>query len=269
MDGRRPHQLTEEEIAAYRRDGLVVPELRISDSLLDRMRESLERLLRDNPHVSPDAMYCPHRPYSAEQGLRGSAAWIEYARSPELLDVVEDLIGPDIILWGSTLFGKPADIGKEVPWHQDGEYWPIDPLATCTVWVALDDSTPDNGCLRYVVGSHREKRMRSHIITDRQELAFNQMLDPAELEGVDVALVPLAAGQLSCHDVFTVHGSGANRTGKRRAGFALRYMPSTSRFDHSCAVLGQRGSKVSFSDRQIFLMRGQDRCGQNNFAIGG
>jgi ectoine hydroxylase-related dioxygenase (phytanoyl-CoA dioxygenase family) len=269
MDGRRARRLTEDEIAAYRRDGLLVPSLRISDGLLGRMRESLQRLLRDNPHVPPDAMYCPHRPYSDEQGLRGSEEWIEHARSPEILDVVEDLIGPDIILWGSTLFGKPARGGKEVPWHQDGEYWPIDPLATCTVWVALDDSTPENGCLRYVVGSHREKRLRSHLITDRDDLAFNQALDPAEIEGAEVVAVPLAAGQVSCHDVFTVHGSGPNRSGKRRAGLALRYMPSSSFFDHSCSVLAGRAGKVSFSERRIFLMRGQDRCGRNDFATGG
>ena len=54
-----------------------------------------------------------------------------------------------------SLFAKPAGTGRKVPWHQDGEYWPLKPLSTCTVWIAIDDSHQDNGCLNVIPGSHK------------------------------------------------------------------------------------------------------------------
>ena len=69
--------------------------------------------------------------------------------------MVGQLIGPDIALWNMSFFAKPALNGKKTPMHQDGEYWPIVPLATCTVWIAIDEATVENGCLRYIPGSHK------------------------------------------------------------------------------------------------------------------
>ena len=72
--------------------------------------------------------------------------------------MVEELIGPDIALSNSSFFAKPAKKGSRTPWHQDGRYWPIRPLATCSVWIAVDPSTTENGCLRVIPDLRRQRR---------------------------------------------------------------------------------------------------------------
>ena len=262
-------RLSEGEIAAYHRDGLVVPDYRIPEAMLGRMREALDRLLTDNPDMASDIMICPHDPHGSATKFTGSEAWLDFARQPEILDMVEQLIGPDIILWGTTLFGKPAGSGKETPWHQDGEYWPIRPLATCTAWIAIDESTPENGCLRYIEGSHRDRRVFSHHQDDRPDWTLNQELDADQLDESRARDVVLTPGQVSLHDIYLVHGSNTNRSARRRAGYVLRLMPATSHFDRALgAGISKRSKVVDFENRALHLLRGVDRCGKNNFATG-
>jgi ectoine hydroxylase-related dioxygenase (phytanoyl-CoA dioxygenase family) len=75
------------------------------------------------------------------EGVRGSRAFLDLARDPEIVELVSGVLGEDLILWGCHVFCKPAAEGYETPWHQDGHYWPIRPLANCTVWVALEESS--------------------------------------------------------------------------------------------------------------------------------
>jgi len=180
------------------------------------------------------------------------------------------VIGPDFLLWGTTVFGKPAGTGKRVPWHQDGEYWPIRPLATCSAWIALDDATPENGCLRVIPGSHKGNRLRAHTQKDNPDLVLNQELNADEYDEAEAVDIVLEAGQLSLHDVYLVHGSEPNRSTKRRAGYVCRYMPTSSHFDREYgAQLQQRGgNQVDFAGRALWLMRGRDLCGRNDFQVG-
>ena len=142
--------LTDDEIRRYHEDGLLVPSFRLPDDLLQRLRASLDEFLDANPQIPSDQMFTPHLRRGQSQGLKGNNDWMDYLRHPAILDMVAQCIGPDFLLWGTTVFGKPAGSGKEIPWHQDGEYWPMRPLATCTVWIAVDDSTTENGCLRVI-----------------------------------------------------------------------------------------------------------------------
>ena len=135
-----------------------------------------------------------------------------------ILDAVEQLIGPDIVRWGCQAFCKPGKDGMEVPWHQDGHYWPIDPLATCTVWIAIDESVLENGCLRVIPGSHRNADLLPHGTEDRTDVVLNQKVRDGEFDSTQAVDVELQAGQMSLHDVFMIHGSNANRSDRRRAG---------------------------------------------------
>ena len=261
--------LTPEQIETYRRDGLVIPDYRLPPELLARMRAALEDLIADNPEVPRDSMFCPHIKHGGCQGLKGADEWLEFARIPAILDMVEQVIGPDILLWGTTVFGKPPRSGKTIPWHQDGEYWPIKPLATCSVWIALDDATPENGCLRYIPGSHRRKSVYSHHQDDSDTLALNMVLDDDQIDENTARDVVLEAGQVSLHDVYLVHGSEPNRSDRRRAGFICRYMPTSSHFDHAYGMeLQRRSGTVDFGQRALWLVRGGDRCGKNDFTVG-
>ncbi|HUL08650.1 MAG TPA: phytanoyl-CoA dioxygenase family protein [Candidatus Acidoferrum sp.] len=261
--------LTAPEIDAFRRDGLFVPRHRLAPARLEMLRAALDRLIADNPGIRPEQLISAHITRGNTENVRGHEAFLELAHDPAILDMVEQLIGPDIILWGCQVFCKPPGDGQEVPWHQDGRYWPIRPMATVTAWVALDDATTENGCMRFLPGSHRAGRSYRHRADERPDVALDLSIDD-DLGFSAARDVVLAAGQMSLHDVFVVHGSNANRSTKRRAGVAIRYMPAGSHFDR--AMYEPRtlpnGLQVDYRNRPIWLLRGRDASGRNDFTIG-
>ena len=261
--------LLSHEIERYHQEGWVVPEFRLPLARVTALQDALQTLLALNPGVRPEKLVSAHIAGDNGEGVRGVADFLELARDPDIVDLVADVIGNDVILWGCHVFCKPAWEGYETPWHQDGHYWPIRPLATCTAWVALEPSTAANGCLRVIPGSHRERRLHPHLHEDRTDLTLNQrMVDNSfdEAQAVDIELQP---GQMSLHDVYMIHGAKPNVSDQRRTGVALRYMPSTSHFDRGLRpVHGQSGVPVDFARRPLWLLRGIDRCGLNDFETG-
>ena len=251
--------LSETELAAFRRDGLVHPAYRLPADTLGDMRGALEELLVFTRDTPPESIVCPHVP-----GLNGlpeqvANKWLRLCTLPAIVDMVECVLGPDVILWGSQVFCKPARTGLEVPWHQDGEYWPIRPLATCSVWIALDKVDVENGAMRYVPGSHQQQVLFPHAKSDQRDLALNEVLDPRYIDEGKVRYDELEAGQMSLHDVYLIHGSSANRSNRRRAGFVARYMPATSHFDRALKANQMANSVATkFSERPLYLLRGRD-----------
>jgi hypothetical protein len=245
----------------------VVPRWHLPAAQVAAMVEALETLLRQNPGVRPEKLVSAHVEGDNGEGVRGVRAFLDLARDPQIVELVSGVLGEDVILWGCHVFCKPAAEGYETPWHQDGHYWPIRPLANCTVWVALEPSTRENGCLRVIPRSHAERRLHEHLHEDRTDLTLNQrMADVDEDAAVDIELEP---GQMSLHDVYMIHGARANTSGKRRTGAALRYMPSTSVFERDLRpVDGKSGVPVNFARRPLWLVKGIDRSGRNDFAIG-
>ena len=260
-------RLHDDEAAHYRREGWVVPRFRLPPARVAAMVDALEMLLRQNPGVRPEKLVSAHIEGDNGEGVRGSRAFLDLARDPEIVELVSGVLGEDVILWGCHVFCKPAVEGYETPWHQDGHYWPIRPLATCTAWVALEPSTVENGCLRVIPRSHAGKQLHEHLHEDRTDLTLNQrMADVDESAAVDIELQP---GEMSLHDVYMIHGARANTSGKRRTGAALRYMPSTSVFERDLRpVDGKSGVPVNFARRPLWLVKGRDRSGRNDFSIG-
>lgn len=260
--------LTPEEVTAYRTDGIVVPAFRLPAERVAGLRAAVDAVIAANPGTRPEKLVSAHVAKDSPEGVKGHEAFMELARDPEILDMVAQLIGEDIILWGGHLFCKPAGNGQAVPWHQDGHYWPIRPLATVSVWVALDDSTAENGCLRVVPGSHADRRHYPHQQVDGSNLALDRALVQGSFDEAAARDVVLEAGQMSLHDVYLLHGSEPNRSDRRRAGLALRYMPATSLFDREMTTPNTTpGLKTAFATRPIWLLRGQDRAG-NDLQVG-
>src|SRR6185295_15981921 len=224
-------QLSSEEIARFREEGWVKPAFRLPEPQVRRMREALDDLIARNPGVRPEKLVSAHIEGDNGEGVRGSAAFLELARDPQLVELVSGVIGEDVILWGCHVFCKPAAEGFETPWHQDGHYWPIRPLANCTVWVALEDSTIENGCLRVIPRSHIGQRLHPHLHEDRTDLTLNQRMAAGSFDEASAVDLELQAGKMSLHDVYMIHGAKPNTSGKRRTGAALRYMPATSVFE--------------------------------------
>ena len=261
--------LTASEIDAYRRDGLVVPSFRLGEATLERLGAGVERLVAANPDVPPEYLIGPHIARPDDRDPKLYREFLDLCLDPAILDLVESVIGPDIILWSSGVFCKPAGVGREVPWHQDGQYWPLRPLATCSVWVAIDDSRPENGCMRYIPGSHAPRRLCAHEHATGDDLVLNRRVSPSEFDAASARDDVLRAGELSIHDVYLIHGSNPNRSGSRRAGYVMRYFPGTTFYDREMEV-GQ-SSDIGLSDfamRPIWLARGVDRIGRNDFRVG-
>jgi hypothetical protein len=265
----RMARLHADEIAHYRNEGWVIPRFRLPPERVALMVDALETLLRNNPGVRPEKLVSAHVAGDNGEGVRGVADFLDLARDPEIVDLVSGVIGDDVILWGCHVFCKPAGEGYETPWHQDGHYWPIRPLANCTVWVALEESTVENGCLRVIPRSHIGAQLHPHLHEDRADLTLNQrMVDGSfdEATAVDLELQP---GQMSLHDVYMIHGAKANTSGRRRTGVALRYMPASSVFERNLRPSdGQTGVPVNFAQRPLWLLKGIDRSGRNDFEIG-
>ena len=262
-------QLGDSEAAQYRERGYVIPGFRLAPERVTEMREALDALIRDNPGVRPEKLVSAHIEGDNGEGVRGSRAFLDLAMDPEIVELVSGVIGDDVILWGCHVFCKPAGQGFETPWHQDGHYWPIRPLATCTVWVALEESSRENGCRRVIPRSHIGEVLHPHLHEDRRDLTLNQRMAAGsfdEAEAVDLELEP---GQMSMHDVYMIHGAKANTSDRRRTGVALRYMPATSVFERDLRpVDGKSGLAVDFGRRPLWLVRGVDRTGRNDFRTG-
>ncbi|HET7836425.1 MAG TPA: phytanoyl-CoA dioxygenase family protein [Variovorax sp.] len=262
-------QLSAREIAQYQSEGWVIPQFRLPEARVATMREALDELIRNNPGVRPEKLVSAHVEGDNGEGVRGSRRFLELAMDPEIVELVSGVIGDDVILWGCHVFCKPAAEGYETPWHQDGHYWPIRPLANCTVWVALEASTVENGCLRVIPRSHRGQVLHEHLHEDRTDLTLNQRLAVGSFDEASAVDLELQPGQMSLHDVYMIHGAQANTSAKRRTGVALRYMPATSVFERDLRpVDGKSGVAVDFARRPLWLLRGTDRSGRNDFEIG-
>ena len=250
--------LTETEVAHYHEHGYVIPDFRLPPETVAAIRADHDRLLARHPEFRN---YCSRL-------LEYDLSFLNYARVPEILDMVGQVIGPDFALWNSSFFAKPAHDGHATPWHQDGEYWPIRPLATCTVWIAVDASTTENGCLRIIPGSHKDKRLRKHNTNKATNLTLNQELAADEYDPDSAVDLVLQEGQVSLHDVYLLHGSEANTSAKSRRGMTLRYMPTSSVFDREVAhEIYQRIGQTDHAHRTLYLMRGRDLSGKNDFAM--
>lgn len=249
--------LTAQEIEQYHRNVFVTPDFRLPDDAIEEIKQAHTRLVQRHPEFND---YC--------SALLAYDTWyLNIARMPEILDMVAQLIGDDIALWNSSFFAKPAKVGTRTPWHQDGEYWPIEPLATCTAWIAIDAATPENGCLRVIPGSHRSKTLAKHNVSNAEGIALNLELDATEFnedEAVDIVLEP---GQLSLHDVYLYHGSEPNHSDHSRRGMTLRFMPTTSVYRHDKPTRTQKDGPRHMSQRTIYLMRGVDQSGENDFRM--
>jgi hypothetical protein len=176
----------------------------------------------------------------------------EWLFDDSVLDVVESLIGPDIALWSSHFIAKPAGTGKRVPWHEDSAYWGqvLDPMEVVTVWLAIDPSMPENGCMKVIPRTHNHGYSQYEPVKDAGGSVFTteikkELID--ESKAVDCILEP---NHCSIHHAKAIHGSNANTSTKRRCGYTMRYVPATSKFRPA----------DWFSAFQIYLARGQDRA---------
>jgi ectoine hydroxylase-related dioxygenase (phytanoyl-CoA dioxygenase family) len=168
----------------------------------------------------------------------------ELIRHTTILDVVEGIIGPNILVWDSTFIIKEARDARFVSWHQDLTYWGLEPPDVVSGWLALSFSTTESGCMRFVPGSHTRQLPHHDTFAERNILSRGQEVATQvdEREAVDVVLAP---GQMSLHHGRVIHGSAPNRSDDRRIGLNVQYVPP-----HVRQVVGRQDSAM--------LVRGVD-----------
>jgi non-heme Fe2+,alpha-ketoglutarate-dependent halogenase len=231
--------LTDDQVAAYRRDGIRFPVDVMTPAEADALRVRLEAAeAAHGGRLPPRINQKPHLLYP----------WMaELVRHPRILDAVEDVIGPDILCWSAQFFTKNAHDPSYVSWHQDGTYWGLSSPDVITAWVALTPSIPENGCMQVVPGTHLRQVEHVDTFAERNLLSRGQEIrvDVKPEQKVPVILRP---GQMSLHHVLIFHGSEPNTADFRRIGFAIRYIPT-----HVRQINGPRESAM--------LVRGTDRHG--------
>ncbi|MGB6121272.1 MAG: phytanoyl-CoA dioxygenase family protein, partial [Bacteroidota bacterium] len=131
----------------YDRDGYVIVKHAIDQDLVREAQSHVEWLIARNPGVRPEQF---HAHLAKEDPF-----WIRLISDDRLLDVAEQFVGPDIALFATHYICKPPRTGQAVLWHQDGSYWPLDPMEVVTLWLAVTDAMPENGCMRVIPGTHQ------------------------------------------------------------------------------------------------------------------
>ena len=173
----------------------------------------------------------------------------EIVRHPNILDVVESMIGPDILVWGGTFFTKEPHTESYVSWHQDMRYWGLDDVdGLVSAWLALSPVTLANGCMRFVPGSHKGEMLEHNDTFNEDNFLTRGQEAAVEIDEDALVYAELGPGQASFHHGKLLHASGPNRSDERRIGFAINYIAPHVR---------QTVAKEDFA----ILVRGEDRYG--------
>ena len=265
-EGNSVQKFTETEVNAYKTNGYIIPNYQLPEGLVARLQHGVEAAISRFTEFKPEDIANPHFIEYPDSGDRNP--FLEVASHPQILDYVEQLIGPDIILWITRILCKPSVKGREVPWHQDGEYWPMRPLETCTVWIALDEVSTENGCMRFIPGSHQSEGLYRHHMSDRKDLVLNLELDEDQYDESTAVNVELPLGGMSMHHVKLIHGSLANQSSQRRAALVMRYMPASSFYDRTLVNHDRFKSPFNIAEQPLLLMRGKDATGKNDLTFG-
>ena len=239
-------ELETAQIDSYQRDGYLFP-LDVFDA------EQVTTILAELDQAREDAI-AKGLEAGFDRLLRANTHYLlpfvcETARSPQLLDRVQSILGPDLLLWSAEFFIKGANTDKIVSWHQDLTYWGLGETDDeITAWIALSDVTVESGCMKFIPGSHQHKLLPHRDTFDADNLLSRGQEVAVEVDENDAVNVILKAGQVSLHHGRIFHASGPNRSAQDRIGLVFRYLTPSVR---------QMVSKRDYA----MMMRGIDSVG--------
>jgi ectoine hydroxylase-related dioxygenase (phytanoyl-CoA dioxygenase family) len=238
-----PKKLSAAQVRDFRADGYLYP---LEGLTADEVAHYRGELRRTESHLGGSLM-------AIDKKFRGNlhfmCRWVdELARTPAILDAVEDLLGPDILLYTSRFFIKEPHSDGIAAWHQDSTYFGLRPYDHVTAWVALSNVTAEAGPVEFAAGSHirGQLQQKSGLIRNSVNTAGQIIVEWFDQSQIDRAI--LKPGQFSFHHTCTVHQSQPNRSDERRIGIALSYIPTRTRY------VGRRRMPAC-------LLRGRDEHG--------
>jgi ectoine hydroxylase-related dioxygenase (phytanoyl-CoA dioxygenase family) len=196
-------QLTTEDLQSDRRNGYLLYHKPLLADKGSKLSDELDR-----PHIRDERL-------------------LEFLLSDEVLDLVEPIVGPNIALWSSHFICKDPYTGRATPWHEDSAFWE-GRLSTydsiVTVWLALDRSTKDNGCMAVIPGTH-DNGFSEYVDVARERNTFTRQIK--DIDTSKAVYFELEPGECSLHDGRIIHGAAANTSPMRRCGYTMRYFPTS------------------------------------------
>ncbi len=231
-----PKSLTTDEISRFRQDGLLFPKRVLSaDAAAGYLAELEAYEASIGGSVNGKHRYKCHLLFP----------WInDLMRQPQILDMVKNVLGPDLMIWTTHLYPKEPGDGRFISWHQNSAHWGLATDDIVTVWIALTPATTANGCIRMLPGSHVFGTVSHHDSADPKNiLTRGQTLDRQIDESQTVSL-ELQPGEASLHHLYMMHASHANQSDGRRVAVALRYITPKAKqtrvtIDYATLVRGQ------------------------------
>lgn len=238
--------LCSEKVAQYQRDGFLSPLNAISQDDAAQYRTKLEAFENDlGGKVTSDTVDGKYR-----YRLHTLFSWAhELVTIPAVLDSVESLIGPDILVYTTTFFIKEPHTEAITSWHQDATYFGLRPYEHVSAWIALSPVTLERGCMQFVPGSHAQGQLDHRAHSDAKILNTGGQQLTGAFDKDAAVPAPLAPGEFSLHHTLTIHHSPANKSDDRRIGFAVSYIPAR------CKHLGENRRAPAM------LVRGTDEFG--------
>lgn len=216
--------LTTEQTNGYRRDGFLLAQAALNATQTQHYRSCLQAY--EAELGAPLTALPPMHARKTHVLLPWAA---ELVRNDAILDVIEDLIGPDILVYNATFFLKEAHTGDITDWHQDSTYFGLDPHEHVTAWIALSEASAQSGCMEFIPASPTWGQLRhaAKAVVNSINLGSQAVVESID-SSVTVA-APLHAGQFSCHNTRTLHRSGPNMAHDRRIGLGISYIPTAVR----------------------------------------
>ncbi len=226
-------KITPEEKATYVKEGWIgYHHPVLAQAKFDRLKRHFESKLASLPDgARPEQMDVPHFT---------DIALFEWLLDADVLDLVEDILGPDIDLFSSHFIAKPAGGSMRVPWHEDSNYWRdmLDPMEVVTVWLAIDDSDERNGCM-YVIPRTHDNGFSEYYNVDPNKNLFVTEIRKGQFDESKQVPVVLKENEASLHHAKLIHGSPANTSSRRRVGYTMRYIASSTRLNPNNLAMHQ------------------------------
>ncbi|MDE2324408.1 MAG: phytanoyl-CoA dioxygenase family protein [Betaproteobacteria bacterium] len=212
----------------YETKGYAILRNVIDKGLLAEANEHIKWLGNKYPDLRPEHYHHPL--------MRDDAFWVRLVTDRRLLDIAEVILGADLARFTAHYICKPPHTGQPVFWHQDGAYWKLAPMEALTVWLAVDESTPENGCLRIIPGSHNIPLDVPELRTDSPNMLYSsirQELVDEWIRRAGVVDIILQPGDVSIHHPKIIHCSEPNHSHKRRCGLDMGFIRTSTSISNS------------------------------------
>ena len=218
VENDQPKSLTPQQIQQFNQKGYIFPLDVFSETEIAAHRAYFDQLIEQQINEGKDA-------YSIAGWHSKQPEIYDLVTDSRILDYLEDLLGPDLICWGTHYFCKLPGDTKQVSWHQDASYWPLTPSKTVTVWLAIDDADTENGAMRVIPKSHLHGQIVFEHSRKEEQNVLGQTVKDAEDYGLAPVDFEIKAGQISLHSDLLLHGSAPNQSDRRRCGLTMRFVP--------------------------------------------